>query len=913
MVFRLDVAELREYLGDLARELADLGPLERRKVVREVRADILELAERQGPDLAGSGVIQAALAEMPPAFEVAQEYLRSRRPPMVTTRMASGLNLLVGLAAFLFAYLVLQTSLADNRVWASNLVMMMMAATLLAASSATIAVYAVTLISPGRAARWRFGVLPAAAVSVLADGLLVSVSSGFDWRIWMTMFAGTLLGGAYAISYVHRQLTRIESQDLQTNASGDYLRAVAKRLRDLDRIRRQEILVELRSHVESGGIDLSRLDPAARRIKLEEILGSPDDVAASYVNRFGGPLPRRWRRGLMGVLLLASAGFVVGSVVLGTGLDVSVRGGGYFTLLGLASSVGIVGLSAVLLAMAMRVYRAPAQREDYGRPIVVAASAAILILSIAVVAAPLGALVIQGDFIRHEILGTARLEDGKVGVLWYSYLGDESFRVIDDSEPRGPVLGSWVTIVDGNGVVEATEPFPVNLPAGPLLDFARSNGSWMALFPDSLLVWGASNRTVPLASPTWYRADGHIDGSVARIAWISYSGVAVQVDFERLDLLTPSNGLRWQQTLALVNATDLRVKVSDVAVLVAAVVNEENATHAHAMVSAHMIRETGTPATSLVLHERAVELASPGNAANGTRIGLEDMHAVDGRFWLSGGAWSRVNGTAVPSTWAALVDVATVATAEWDLHQVSLPEPSVPPVAGDQEAVVFRESVASANQLFVASSIYRSVANATGAWQPDETTSELLLSSLLPNGVLEYTLRLDQGISIRSPLFPLVAISGGMPTVLAFPLGQLTVYSIGPIVPSSTVESREIALRIGEWALLYGDVAAQRGMGVSFGPAVTGLPGEGFVQESGFLGWRESSSSPVHALVSVPAILLVDSSTGSARLVSFAEAPRHPDPLLDLASSAIFTVLGTLLIAVGYPRWRLRLKSRHQR
>ena len=88
----------------------------------------------------------------------------------------------------------------------------------------------------------------------------------------------------------------------------------------------------------------------------------------------------------------------------------------------------------------------------------------------------------QGNFVRHEVLGSVDLGEGKVGVLWYSFLGDDSWRVIDS---RGPVLGAWVTVTDPNGVVEVTQPFPGILPSGPLLDFARSNNSWMALFSDS--------------------------------------------------------------------------------------------------------------------------------------------------------------------------------------------------------------------------------------------------------------------------------------------------------------------------------------------------------------------------------------------------------------------------------------------
>lgn len=900
-----------EYLQNLRRELNGLGPLERAKVLREVRADILELVERRGLGLSTADAIQSAIREMPAPFEVAQEYLSTHRAPLSATRLASALNLGIGLIAFILAAMVLQANLAANGLWASNLPMVIVAATLLVASSAIIAVYAVVILSARRVVRWRFAILPAAAISLIADGLLVAEYSAFDWRVGMAVLVATLLGGAYSVSYVHGQLARVDSQDFQIAGSGDYYRAVAKGLRDLDRGRRQGVLSELRSHVEATGVDLSRLEPAARRARLEAIIGSADEIATAYLEKLEEPLPRRWRLGLRAAVLLASLGFVVGSVVLGIGIDLSVREGGYFTLVGLASSVGLLGFSAVLLAKAMRVHRAPVQREDHGLPMLVATTATILILSMAAVALPSGGLIVQGNFVRHEVLGSAGMGDGKVGVLWYSFLGDDSWRVIDS---RGPVLGAWVTVVDPNGIVEVTEPFPGNLPNGPLLDFARSNDSWMALFSDSLVVWGAVNRTVPLASSPWDSVDGHLNGSVARIGRIARADRVIQVAFERVDLSTPGNGLIWQQNLSLANATDPRVKVSDAAILVTALVHENNATQARARLSGFLIGENGGPSTPLILHERVVPLAFAGDTTNGTWIGLDDVHARKGYFWLAGGAGNRTNGTGADSQWAARVDAGTGAAVEWDLHQVSLPEAYTPPKTGDRMAIRVRESAASADRLFVVSFVYGLIADAGGAWQPDGNTSRLLVSSLFPNGTVEYALRIDQGRPLRTFVLPLVTVSEEKAIVLAFPLPDPAaplVYSFGPIVPSGPIESRTIALRFGEATLLYHAIATQRWTGLQLGPTVAGIPGEGFLQDSGFLGWRGYISSPTRAFVSIPAILKVDAWNGTARLVPFADAPFRPDPLLDLASATIITVLGILLLSAAYPRWRLTLKHRH--
>src|SRR5256885_8509253 len=135
MVSRLHGTKIDEYLRNLRRELTGLGPLERATVLREVRGDILELVERKGRARSAADTIQSAIEEMPPPFEVAQEYLSTHRPPMAVTRLASALNLGIGLTPFLSAAMGLRGNLAANGPWAPNLQMGVVAATLLPAAS----------------------------------------------------------------------------------------------------------------------------------------------------------------------------------------------------------------------------------------------------------------------------------------------------------------------------------------------------------------------------------------------------------------------------------------------------------------------------------------------------------------------------------------------------------------------------------------------------------------------------------------------------------------------------------------------------------------------------------------------------------------------------------------------------------
>ena len=86
--------ELRRYLRSVARQLRELGPLERRTVLREVRADVLELASRDRTQSPSDEEVLAALRSMSEPSEVADSYLETSAPSTTTSRLAFGVRFL---------------------------------------------------------------------------------------------------------------------------------------------------------------------------------------------------------------------------------------------------------------------------------------------------------------------------------------------------------------------------------------------------------------------------------------------------------------------------------------------------------------------------------------------------------------------------------------------------------------------------------------------------------------------------------------------------------------------------------------------------------------------------------------------------------------------------------------------------
>jgi uncharacterized membrane protein len=95
----------------------------------------------------------------------------------------------------------------------------------------------------------------------------------------------------------------------------DWLRAVDRALGDLPRARREELVDELREHVDAALAEVADPTEADVRTVLDR-LGSPADIAAEAADRFGTP-PRPAKRPVMEIvaLVLLTAGSLVLPVI----------------------------------------------------------------------------------------------------------------------------------------------------------------------------------------------------------------------------------------------------------------------------------------------------------------------------------------------------------------------------------------------------------------------------------------------------------------------------------------------------------------------------------------------------------------------------------------------------------------------
>jgi uncharacterized membrane protein len=95
----------------------------------------------------------------------------------------------------------------------------------------------------------------------------------------------------------------------------DWLRAVDRALGDLPRARREELVAELREHVDAALAEVADPTEADVRTVLDR-LGSPADIAAEAADRFGAP-PLPAKRPVLEIvaLVLLTAGSLVLPVV----------------------------------------------------------------------------------------------------------------------------------------------------------------------------------------------------------------------------------------------------------------------------------------------------------------------------------------------------------------------------------------------------------------------------------------------------------------------------------------------------------------------------------------------------------------------------------------------------------------------
>lgn len=292
-------SEIDRFLRSVARELRPLGPIERRRALAQIRQDITELAVDGNAGPPDSEDFERALGAMPEPGRLAREYLRTSRPPARLVRFASAMCALLGLPAAGITALILSTRfLWVHPMFLAGVLLILFCALMV------ITVYSLAALAPARASRLRFVILLPAAVCIIIDGLLAAVAMAWAAQLvllGLILAFLTLFSGAYCVSYVHGQLSRL-AREVRPVARRDYFLALGGLLSDLDIVRQREILEELERHVESS--NLARGEYAS----IVRVLGPPEEVAESYLRDAPSEVPKRERSILALVLVPAILG-----------------------------------------------------------------------------------------------------------------------------------------------------------------------------------------------------------------------------------------------------------------------------------------------------------------------------------------------------------------------------------------------------------------------------------------------------------------------------------------------------------------------------------------------------------------------------------------------------------------------------
>ncbi|MFQ5883433.1 MAG: hypothetical protein ACE5I9_13355, partial [Candidatus Methylomirabilales bacterium] len=657
----------------------------------------------------------------------------------------------------------------------------------------------------------------------------------------------------------------------------------------------------------------------------QEVLGSPAEVASSYLRELQTGSDRGFRLSLKIALAIAALGIVISIPILGIGLQAAVLSinTAYLTPLGLLGTVGLIGASLAMIAVGIRLFRMPLKAPDYKLPLGALMVTCALLISATAIALPAGALLQPTTSIVYDVKASLPRDDGGLTLFWAAYPGEHrSFLDLPEPGVTGPALGAWVTELNSDGTLVATSDFPWTLPNSPLLAFGWDRGTWTAVFADSLYTWGDRSDSMEFSPPPWHAVDGRIDGSYARIAWVNYSAEQglLNVHSAKIDIANWVDDAEWSQSLASSGVSKFDIRAGPRSVLVAAVHHEIQEDYQRSAVSVHLLDEFGTASLSATLQEQNVTSAGVEDLGNGTWLRLNELHAVEGGFWMTGRAGVTANGTTHYHTWAAWIDEGGTYM-EWTGHEVEMASPSSPMQPGDRGVWNTVASIPQEGGIFVVTSTSGSVVDDSGNWIPDPETSRVHASSLRADGSIESATTLDSPRLTGLPQLPLLSIWEGIPRLFIFPMeapdpdGRIPLYSYPAGNLSAEGSPRSIPLTIGEAALFYRltvQTVEERGSAIGSGPSQTAFVGEAYVEDPGFMDWRKHVGNPELGYVQVPAVLQVDHNQATVQLIPLTTPTSPSDTFLGLLVTTILTMAGVLTLMVGYPHWRLFRERRRR-
>jgi len=917
----MDPKEVRRYLQKVALGLQDLGPFERRRALKEIRADLTDYAMDGMQTAPSKERLEGATRAMPPPEEVAESYMTNARPPLTAIRASCLVNLLISLGPLVFGAFLLNVPPGMSLPTPG----LLMALVFLVIGGFGVFVYGLGVVSPRRASRWRYAILPAIAVSVILDSVFGTVLAlGLLWpdQVGFLLPIILLVGGAYSVAYTHGQLPRVAFGPAP-GTGGDYFRALDRSLRDLDLARRKAIASELRAHLEASGVDLDALPPAARRSAAEKVLGPPGDIAAGYLEEARVELPAARRRGADVAFACAVVGLPIGATLLVWGLLPTISPSSWgdyaLTLIGLAGSAGLLIVSLGALGGALHLRRLPAKGADSEPPTIALALAAALIIVAVLGATPAGGL---AEAVAHKtfaVQGGHIAPDGGLDLFWTS-------APVDYGGPfpgnAGPPDGAWITRLDAQRNVLGVEPIPFALPSGQLLALERDGGTWMALFADHFWTWGAQNVGADLDQPFDRSAvAGRLDTQSAAVAWSSRpQSDVLAVRFESFGPPWISNEALWDRTYVAPGWQESRIAVGADRLLAVTTSNVVNDSYERSEILGFLLDLRGNAIANVTLLRDNVTRAGPDDGWNGTFAHVNGVHAVTGGFLVVGTSWVSSGGTQVLRCWAAGVNATDGSVNTVELQRDEVPAAPSPPRPGDRFVGATQTSVGRDDEVLIATSVWEWVTNATGGGQIDPLAGGVYVSGLRADRTLDFSVRLS-GATEFFFLGPILAGWGTDPIVFVprWPETNFGPFTIDAYeVPAPTREVRHTNLTIGlaeESLLLNAVMNMGSATGLGTGPGIAEFTGQLLVEDCGLLGWREHAWGTRGCVYPAPGLVRLDVPRGTSTVILLGPPATPPDTVAGLVATSVVATLAVLAVQLGYPRlraWRLEARNRNR-
>ncbi len=904
--------DLDRLLSSVAKELRNLGPIERSRAVAQIRQDVMDLAIDGKIDPPGTRDVSRAVRAMPDPGKLARAYLRTSQPSRLLIRIASVMNSLLGLAVMVLTGYIL--TFLMGAMWVHP-VFLLGVILLFLSGLFVFVVYILAVLSPIRATRLRYVVLiPLTPCVIIVSWLVLWIPLQLaEYAIYgMALFVLVLLGGSYSVSYVHGQLPRLARGSHLPVTKRDYFLALESMLSDLDIVRREDIVEELEQHVESGGLDLTALSPLEAYSPLEDMLGPPEDVAEAYLRDAPKGLSKKQKGVLMTVLVPAMIGPFLGGAIIVWNMFSELppmENPEYLTPLGLIGSMGLLCLSLVVVSYVARMYRAPAKVADYLFPAAVLSLVTALIISSTLAGIVSGGIVRQHDSYTYSTYAHVA-EDGGLDILWTETLcgRDSPFVVCAHTGETK----TYLTRLDADRRISSKERVPWGPVRGDVLDFDRVGDTWVVLLSDSLHSWGADNIGMGIDGPPGSDSvAGIIDGHNATVIKKVYapSRDSVTISYRQFDWLDYEDETVWSVDFDLSGHDDRLAGAlwNGDSLLLLREESEDNTNYTRSTLEGFLFDSGGTPISNTSIFEMNLTKYDPEDE---TDFWISQYEEGADSFWMSAMSTVTSNRTQRETSWLFQIDAHSGNITKWNIHEDLFPVPSDPREEGDLALFATQNMFLSETRVLVGSHWRYDVWKPGEGWQLDPSLGGRYVASVSTQGDLEYNVRLGD-VAEFDGFIPPISAWGDIVSVLVPSFDMIGLDSDEPLTafslqgPVPMIESHEIDVDYEQsnLLLLY---SLAGGNGIAIEPGISDFAGKSWSEDPGFLGWKYHMpvfwADPTENYVELPLLVRVDLKRLDVVSVPLASPKYPPDTVAGLLLTGVAASGLMATLHFGY-RW----------